>query len=276
MEYNFIVCAPMQEKSEVSCSCIGNLFAPHEKLFLVRKKELEETDPSISRRANKSSELKNESEGKPQKKSLRKRNLSNFSAENSAPNTPNDPSRPEEARTHFGHDEPHLAFPRVEQHVFSAATFMPHPATTRHVDSPHKQKSYNPFGEQANYRPQPSPQFFPAPSRTLILQPTPRHSPSLTPQGAHMGRQPIGLAYLEEQPLEGYQLGLREGGESWMRREESLLIEDFDRLFSRDDALLEEKPARVREAQRSRRYQKQQLVGRLAESDDDAASDAHS
>jgi hypothetical protein len=57
---------------------------------------------------------------------------------------------------------------------------------------------------------------------------------------------------------------VREERESWMPREESLLIEDFDRLFNREEALAEDKPARVREVQRSRRFEKQQLVGRLA------------
>jgi hypothetical protein len=61
-----------------------------------------------------------------------------------------------------------------------------------------------------------------------------------------------------------WHLPVREERESWMPREESLLIEDFDRLFNREEALAEDKPARVREVQRSRRFEKQQLVGRLA------------
>jgi hypothetical protein len=68
-------------------------------------------------------------------------------------------------------------------------------------------------------------------------------------------------------------LPAREERESWfLPREESLLIEDFDRLFNRDENHIEDKPARVREVQRSRRFEKQ-LVGRFAESDDDASSD---
>lgn len=44
----------MQLKNEFSCSCIGTLFNPQEKLFLVRKKETEDGDTPILRRGNKS------------------------------------------------------------------------------------------------------------------------------------------------------------------------------------------------------------------------------
>ena len=80
---------------------------------MVRKKDLEESEGPMLRRGGKSSEVKNESEGKPQKKSLKKRPLSNHSAENSTPLTPTDPVKPEELRIGFDPDDPHFSFSRA-------------------------------------------------------------------------------------------------------------------------------------------------------------------
>lgn len=66
----------------MNCNCIGPFFNPAEKMFLLRKRDLEEGENVHGyRRANKSAEKKNESEGKIQKKSLKKRPGSHIQAD---------------------------------------------------------------------------------------------------------------------------------------------------------------------------------------------------
>jgi hypothetical protein len=93
--------------------------------------------------------------------------------------------------------------------------------------------------------------------------------------------------YVQQQPNKIQQLlTFRETQEDSDKRrlsfENSMMIEEFDRLLKNKEdiqshtTLVPESRGQVgaREAQKSRKFEKQQLVGRLAESDDDGCSDS--